>query len=62
MNMIYHATTIFAGFSSRDQIFQQSRDSSALTKIYETYLSNELLSSRNNQLTLIGALIIEPGR
>ncbi|KAK6159136.1 hypothetical protein DH2020_006450 [Rehmannia glutinosa] len=50
-------------FSSRDEIFEMSRDSSGLADLYTSFILQELmLLSDSNGLSHIGALIIEPGK
>lgn len=48
-------------FSSRDEIFSRSRDSSAVAGGYAAYISDQVSQiSKSEQSTHIGALIIEP--
>ncbi|GFQ01905.1 bifunctional dethiobiotin synthetase/7 8-diamino-pelargonic acid aminotransferase mitochondrial [Phtheirospermum japonicum] len=50
-------------FSSRDEIFKRSRDSSVLASLYTSSILQELqLLSDSAGLSHIGALIIEPGK
>ncbi|KAH0932064.1 hypothetical protein HID58_009181 [Brassica napus] len=51
----------YGTFSTRDEIFDKSRDTSVLATIYSTYVSEQLQEySGNTQSTHVGALIIEP--
>ncbi|KVI01382.1 bifunctional dethiobiotin synthetase/7,8-diamino-pelargonic acid aminotransferase, mitochondrial [Cynara cardunculus var. scolymus] len=48
-------------FSSRDEVFNKSRDDSSLVSIYSSYISQELLlSSGSRKFSHAAALIIEP--
>jgi len=52
-----------AGFSSCDELFSQTRDSSAIAGSYAYDILNQLLQfSELGHSTHIGALIIEPGK
>ncbi|CAN7006096.1 hypothetical protein IGI04_009821 [Brassica rapa subsp. trilocularis] len=51
----------YGTFSTRDEIFDKSRDTSVLATIYSTYVSEQLQEySGNTQSAHVGALIIEP--
>lgn len=55
-------SSFITAFNSRDQVFNKSRDDSALASIYSTYISRELLlCSGSRKQSYAGALIIEPG-
>ncbi|EYU42431.1 hypothetical protein MIMGU_mgv1a0184291mg, partial [Erythranthe guttata] len=50
-------------FCSRDEVFKRSRDGSALADLYTSFILQELqLLSDTNEISHVGALIIEPGK
>ena len=51
----------FTAFSSKNEIFDTSRDKSNLAEIYSSYIAYELAQHPETK-GFIGALIIEPGK